>query len=244
VRPSPLPFLVLCAAALLPSPARAACASKDTLVHFEGDIDGKLPIGMTVVFDGDKVQGAYYYHRHQTDIRVTGTVKNEKTLELSELDEHGQVSAVFHGTFSTPGCDKVEGTWESRDGARKLPFRLSLDYENAGSLDHRYMNAGAEDDALIERSAQSFCKAVRENDRGTVASLISFPLEIHTNGKRRTIANAKDFLAAYDSIFTPALKESIAKVVPHHMFTRSEGIMLGNGIVWLGPDGKVFTINR
>jgi hypothetical protein len=51
-------------------------------------------------------------------------------------------------------------------------------------------------------------------------------------------------LANYDRVFTKEFVADIGKTVPHNMFCKFTGAMLGNGIAWFWGDGKVIGINN
>jgi hypothetical protein len=46
----------------------------------------------------------------------------------------------------------------------------------------------------------------------------------------------------YDTLITPSTRAAIIDDIPRYMFVRDEGIMLANGIVWFGADGKVISL--
>jgi len=58
------------------------------------------------------------------------------------------------------------------------------------------------------------------------------------------IRNSQELISQYDAIFTPAYRNLIADGIPHNMFVRDQGIMLGGGEAWFGPNGKVKALNN
>ncbi|MBI2233408.1 MAG: hypothetical protein HYU57_00015 [Micavibrio aeruginosavorus] len=76
--------------------------------------------------------------------------------------------------------------------------------------------------------------AVAADDRNAVAALVRYPLVTYNNGvETARYADAAALIAAYDTLFTPAVKDAIAKATPETLFTNIDGVMIGNGEVWI-----------
>jgi hypothetical protein len=56
------------------------------------------------------------------------------------------------------------------------------------------------------------------------------------------LRSAAELVKQYDAVITPATRKAILNDVPRYMFVRDEGVMLANGIVWFGSDGKVISL--
>lgn len=226
------------------------------LRNYDGSIGDKYPVRMTIIINGDRINGVYCYASQLRSITLRGRIINSKGFEMDEFDDAGRLTGHFDGEFpekdprgrfgnSELQCEVMTGLWY-RDGdiSKYLPFYLTLESETSGTLQHRYTGAGADNDELIERNAARFCKAVKQGERKRVASLISYPLTVHIGKSYRKMQNAGVLIRNYDAIFTPSYIEAITKAIPKFMFVRDEGIMLGSGEVWFGPDGKVIAINN
>ena len=74
--------------------------------------------------------------------------------------------------------------------------------------------------------------AVRANDRGAVIKLVGFPLRVNSNGKTRVYRDAASVRAGYDQIFTPQVRQAILAQRHDRLFSRDQGLMIGNGQVW------------
>ena len=243
--------------ALMPVAALAGCNRNepDTLSNYDGTLGDKTRVRMTLVFHGEQVEGLYFYASWLKDIPLKGRIVGGSTLELDELDASGKPVARFEARFpeqdprgrygaSKLECEVIAGTWRKLEGGAAVPVYLSGSDGTIGTLTHRYAPAGASDDALVHRNAQRFWEAVKRDDRKGVAATIAYPLRVNlAAGKARRYRNASALLADYDTLFTPRLRESIANAMPRNMFVRDQGIMLGSGEVWFGPDGKVIVIN-
>lgn len=249
------PFITALVLSLIPLTGWAICQRNEPefLWNYAGDMNNKIRIKMTLIFSGNEITGQYVYASQLKDIPIKGRVVDDKTFILDELDEDGKPSARFTGEFpkrdprgiygeSPLSCDVMVGSWQKTNAQQALPFYLQLADSTVGSLDHRYRAAGVDNDDLIHRQATRFWEAVRREDKKTAAVQIKYPIKISLNGKDLLIANAKAFIQHYDDIITPATRKAILDDIPRYMFVRSEGIMLANGIVWLGADGRVISL--
>jgi hypothetical protein len=253
-----LAAVVLLAAALQAPSAAAACLRDEPgyLWNFDGTIADKLPIRMTLVFSGGKLEGVYSYRSQLRDIRLRGRIEGGKTVALDELDDAGRVTARFEGEFVTRdpkgrygdselACEVIVGGWRKVGSAEQpLSFYLATDGATSGSLRHRYGAIGVRDDEVVHRGAARFWRAVKAGDRATVAGQLRYPAVVSVDGKPRRLKNQKDMLAVYDAVFTPKFVAAILDSTPRHMFVRDEGAMLGSGWVWFGADGKVTALNN
>ncbi len=251
-----LPRLILpaCLLALLST----APAANDSICHqYLGDLNKESVIWMNLCeMGGRKLNGFYFYKRWLKDIEVRGESTGQREITLKEYDEQGKAQ----GTFSLSYADKdprhhfgnskldkevLTGKWTSLDGSKSYPVYL---YSTGGGFsdrgNDRYREAGASDAALVERHAQSFYFAVLKGDRQEAAKFVGYPLTYNDQGSRQVARNQAEFLLAYDRIFTEKFVAKIAEGIPHHMFAKSEGIMLGHGEVWFDNQGKAHILNN
>jgi hypothetical protein len=75
--------------------------------------------------------------------------------------------------------------------------------------------------------------AVREGDSATVASLVKYPFEITIDGEEYTLGNENEFIGWYEDIFTPAMTKVVAEQSYDTLFVNQDGVMFGNGELWL-----------
>ena len=94
-----------------------------------------------------------------------------------------------------------------------------------------------------QKFVKSFIANVKSNNKEGVASLISFP--IGREYPVPTVKNKADFIKRYDQIFDATLKNEIIKSNPAKDWTEMgyQGIMLGQGDIWMDITGKIITIN-
>lgn len=94
-----------------------------------------------------------------------------------------------------------------------------------------------------QKFVKSFIANVKSNNKEGVAALISFP--IGREYPIPTVKNKADFIKRYDQIFDTTLKNEIIKSNPAKDWTEMgyQGIMLGQGDIWMDTTGKIITIN-
>jgi hypothetical protein len=94
---------------------------------FRGNI-ANLSIEMSLVRDGDRITGTYFYPRVGKNIAVTGSVNSGGDVEMTEADETGKQTGVFKGKWQPQkdGPDsslaEIEGKWSRPDGSKSTDF--------------------------------------------------------------------------------------------------------------------------
>ncbi len=79
----------------------------------------------------------------------------------------------------------------------------------------------------------AFKVAVEEGKSDIVVSLATYPLTVTIEGEEATYGSEQELLDAYDSVFTEAIVEAISNQDYGDLFVNSEGVMIGNGEVWI-----------
>jgi hypothetical protein len=253
---SAIACLCLLLLALLPASAHAECSERQPgwLWNYNGTIGDRYRVHMTLVLDGQEIEGSYFYASQLRDIPLKGTVKNDTDIVLNELDNQGRATARFEGKFVQVDpagkftgklhCEVIVGHWQKLGDSTQRPVDLRMESATSGTLSHRYGIAGVGDDALVDRNAYRFWDAVKRGDKKTVAILIAYPIKVRLPTGNKRLRGPADLIADYDAIFSPKYREAIVNAVPYHMFARDQGIMLGNGEVWFGSNGKVIGLNN
>jgi hypothetical protein len=90
--------------------------------------------------------------------------------------------------------------------------------------------------------------AVQSNNKEQIAEMISYPLLGLHSRKRTHVQKKQTFLANYEEILTPPVRDAILHQTAQCLFGNSTGAMIGNGEVWFreqAPDQwKIITINE
>ena len=86
--------------------------------------------------------------------------------------------------------------------------------------------------------------AIKAHDAAGVAALVAYPIGVTIKGKKITIKTAKDFVAHYEDIVTPAIAAAVQDQPYADMMVNWQGIMLGRGEIWVNgicPDSACKT---
>lgn len=238
------------------APASGACTRNEPgwLWNYDGRI-GEEPARLTLVFSGEEVKGEYVLSEALEEVALTGRIAAGTALTLEARDRDGKPAGRVVASFPTRdpegkfgdselACEVVAGRWESPDGSVTRPLYFAMDGGTSGSLARRYAAAGVKDDERVHLTARKLRQAMRDADWPAAAALMSYPVAVALPQESRRYANAAELLAARERVFTPPFVRKLANSVPRNFFVRDEGVMLGNGEIWFGADGRVIAINN
>lgn len=100
----------------------------------------------------------------------------------------------------------------------------------------------------------SLKKAVESDDKAYLSDVAQYPLRYFESKKRGSVRGPAQFSKKYKVIFTDKIKRAIENQQYQDLFVNSEGIMLGNGEVWISgiventtppkTDIKIIAINN
>lgn len=91
--------------------------SKET---FDGLINNKIPILMTLTFDDNLIYGTLVYKRVGQAIKVVGSLENGNVL-LHEFDSKTEVTGIYYGTKKG---DEITGFWSKPNSEKEMSFNL------------------------------------------------------------------------------------------------------------------------
>ncbi len=219
---------------------------------YQGTI-GDVPIGFALdgASDYPKKSGWYFYAKYWKDIPLAGEYDEKtKVMTLREKDGSGKDFAEFRLTFpkkdpkgkfkgALTGNEVAVGTWNKIGSSESKPVYLSMTTDMPQVGNGRYSSAGATDDFAVEKQVQKFWHGLVNGKRNDVADSCEFPVRIGSV----TVKSKAELLRKYDKLFTPKTIAAIKKTVPHAMFARDQGVMLGDGEAWFNDKGKLFAIN-
>jgi hypothetical protein len=98
--------------------------------YFRGMIAGNLSIEMTLVRDGDRLTGTYFYPKVGKSIALAGTIDKTGNVELKETDESGKDTGQFRGKWKPaadspdPNLFEIAGKWSRPDGSKETDFQV------------------------------------------------------------------------------------------------------------------------
>jgi hypothetical protein len=76
-------------------------------------------------------------------------------------------------------------------------------------------------------------EAVANDDAAGVATWVSYPITVSVGGKELTINDAAQFETEYETIITGDIKDTILAQEWETLFVNADGVMYGNGQIWL-----------
>ena len=228
-----------------PPPARACAPGKARMVgimsFYEGTI-GRYKVRMGLQFAADgRVVGLYGYSASPGRLALRGRLEHSTRLTLRESaggTATGRIAARMPGTGDA-ACQAITGRWVAATGGTRLPVRLRYSDTSMHPLEW-YLRPAT---LAAERAAVAFRAAALAGNRRAVLAALRYPVRATLGGKSALLANPPAVEAQYAAIFRPAYLARLRADVPHLMFVRDEGFMLGGGAVWFDRDGKVITLN-
>src|SRR6266446_7099324 len=90
-----------------------------------------LKIEMTLVRDGERVSGSYFYPKVGKNIELNGTIDKEGNIDLREKDDSGKETGVFKGKCQAAvepnelGMTNIAGKWSRPDGSKETTFEMT-----------------------------------------------------------------------------------------------------------------------
>ena len=109
---------------------------------------------------------------------------------------------------------------------------------------HSYSNAGVEmSDAAFDKKVGKFRDDVLKGRKSAVSAAIDYPIKAYLSKMTINLRSSADLMRNYDKIFSPKMLRAIRAAKAHDLFSRDQGVMLGNGEIWFNEQGRVKTIN-
>lgn len=108
--------------------------------------------------------------------------------------------------------------------------------------DNLYSVADFDDDKVVETFASRFKKAVVDNDKQGVASMIHYPIEAMFKNRNIIIKNEQEFISFYNDIFDKRLHSAISNASTHNMFANYQGVMFGDGEAWFSKEAGAIKV--
>ena len=98
----------------------------------------------------------------------------------------------------------------------------------------RFMYSGVADSAVLSFFSR-LQKSVGAGDRAAVAGMIRYPLRVNHDPQHHiTVASAAEFIRQYDAVFTPVIRQGIAKQTAAKLSGTHDGVMIDGGRLWIG----------
>ena len=197
------------------------------------DYEGKLGVAniqLSIYSVGDGyVKGNYCYKKYETKIPLEGQII-ENRVELKEVSK-GKTNDHFKGSIDS--LDNFTGTWTDSSGIKAISFTLHLQSScYSDSFRHRYSYL-AEPDNIVEEFMKRVKSAVKKSDKVWIASNTYFPITVLVNAKKITLKNKEQLINNFENLFNQPFKDKINLACACNLFTNAQGVMLGNGEIWI-----------
>ncbi|WP_068472074.1 hypothetical protein [Saccharicrinis aurantiacus] len=197
---------------------------------FEGSIGG-VKVSLTLYPDNEgKLKGSYYYNKYETKIDLRGELDGGDLILEESINQ--EITGFFIGTVSER-FSSIEGEWINANSAKSLPFKLNSTGYYYGSKECRYSPAFYDTTEEVEQFAAAIKKAIVDEDYNWIAENIAYPITVHLEGtKEHTIKTADEMLRYAGKIFYSEFIAYIKKQVTINMYCKTEGAMIGAGMIW------------
>jgi len=99
--------------------------------YFRGTIADNLRIEMTLLREGERLTGSYFYPKVGKNIALSGTIDKDGNVSISESDDSGKQTGVFKGKWKSatdspdPDLNEIDGKWSRPDGSKETAFLVS-----------------------------------------------------------------------------------------------------------------------
>ena len=99
--------------------------------YFRGTIGDHLRIEMSLLRDGERLTGSYFYPKVGKNIALSGTIDKDGNVSISESDDSGKQTGVFKGKWKPatdspdPALNEIDGKWSRPDGSKETAFLVS-----------------------------------------------------------------------------------------------------------------------
>ncbi|THV23322.1 hypothetical protein [Peteryoungia ipomoeae] len=118
-----------------------------------------------------------------------------------------------------------------------LLFAATLGVAGASRADEASVDRQIEtllgDAADYKELFYAFKVALEEGQSDIVVSLVTYPLTVTIDGEEAAYDTEQELLDAYDSVFIEPIVEAVSNQEYGDLFVNSEGVMIGNGEVWI-----------
>lgn len=85
----------------------------------------------------------------------------------------------------------------------------------------------------VQQLLTNLQQSVAQHNPAAVAALVHYPIKVNPGKRPMTIKSPKAFIKDYDRIITADISSVILKQKYEALFVNSQGVMLGDGEVWI-----------
>lgn len=198
---------------------------------FTGKLDDKNIKLSFYTLKAGKLMGSYCSAANEPKVLLSGTVKGNEIYLTASLN--GKITDELTGKIFTDDQDRLEVSWRKMPKGVKSMFKAVLSSVTAGAEGKRYTHIVGSD-AGVEEFVSDVKKAVLKGDKIWLAANLFYPLKVRISEKSTIdLKNRNQFLLQFDKIFTADFKSAIGKTFSHNHFNNYQGVMIGDGEIWI-----------
>lgn len=112
---------------------------------------------------------------------------------------------------------------------------------------NNYEVAGIDNPLEFNKTFLIIKKIVANNNKKALANYIFYPLKVNSSNNKNIIKTKEEFIAQYDTIFTPKIKTALTNQKIEDLFVNYQGVMVKDGEIWLKESNSkygIVTINQ
>ena len=198
---------------------------------FTGKMDDKSIQLSFYTLKSGKLIGSFCSLTNEPKVLLSGNVRGNEIYLTASLN--GKITDELIGKIFTDDQDRLELDWRKIPSDKKSIFKSVLLSVTAGTESKRYSQMVGSD-AAVEQFISDVKKAVLKGDKIWLADNLFYPLKISISEKLvLNLKNKNQFLLQYDKIFTADFKAVIGKTFSHNHFNNYQGVMIGDGEIWI-----------
>ena len=165
---------------------------KTDYCHFEGTINGNLPIVMDLIQNGNSYEGTYYYEKYNSPINLEGKVNAKGEIELFTMDAEGEKIEFITGNINK---NTFIGSWNNKDKTKTLPISVVENYSKSVVFSF----------IAIKDSVKLF-KNKKETPQATFSDMIVEVKQVPEGGN---LSKIKEVLKKYQSNLVSGYSEGV-----------------------------------
>lgn len=198
--------------------------------NFAGKLKGKIMYLALFQTNDGVVKGNYSDCDGNSKVILSGKLIGNQVKLNGYLK--GKIIEVFDLKNISDSTDRLQGTFVS-NGKERFNVSFRLESIGSGNLEHKYADFyGVDDD--VEQFMADIKSAVKEGNKTWLAKHVLYPIVVNIgSNKKQTIKNQAQFIQQYNKIINPVYKKKIMASCPCNLFANNNGVMLGDGEIWI-----------
>ncbi len=219
---------------VFPETNRVTCHQERTIVEDSAFFSGKFRSDtgrlITRYLDGGQV-------RYSLTLARPGCTTTAQGMALVSKDRLTAIDGTNRLAFTDGGVDLKLGRGVCAGATEEFFYEqeglmIAEPNDEGSGCDLHILNGNMDKEAFI-RFYYAFKRAVASGDHKTVAGMVNYPLTVSRKKGQIRLKRPSDLVARYHEVFAESVLRVISKQKISRLFCRDQGIMFGNGEVWI-----------